>query len=291
MPNGFTGRITDALANKLSSARDATGLSTREVATRLAKRVSISHATIANYEKGRTIPNLEVLALLASLYERPLHWFLESGENLSGVRYRNLKSRVRARDRHWFEAKAQQWLEAYAKLKQRLKRRLKRKFDSFEVSPDEPEEEVAKRVRKQAKIALDAPVPSVVGLRSDDSGEVLHYVVTKRKNGEWVRLEGNYERLPAMPPDFLTDEEWLALEAAYDEVLIARNLGSDNLAYSDSLAKEIGKEFAKRARRVVLPALLFSAIMAKRKRGEWTKLNPKPAVGDIGFSDIDEVAS
>jgi hypothetical protein len=126
--------------------------------------------------------------------------------------------------------------------------------------------------------------------RSDEQGEVLHYVVTKRKNGEWVRLEGNHERLPAMEPDFLTDEEWLALEAAYDEVLISRNLGSDNLAYSDSLAKEIGKEFAKRARRVVLPALLFSAIMAKRKRGEWPKLNPKPDDGDIGFSDIDDVA-
>ena len=116
--------VADSLAGKLKTARSLMGLSTRAVSQKLAPRFSISHATIANYESGRTIPPLDVLAALAELYERPLTWFLERGKVLTGVQYRNLKSRVRMLDLHMFEADVQRWIDAYVNLERRLNRRL-----------------------------------------------------------------------------------------------------------------------------------------------------------------------
>src|SRR4051794_29706701 len=104
------------LARKLKQARLATGLSTRAVATRLSEPARVSHATIANFESGRSAPNLQNLAALADLYQRPLTWFLDSQPALSGVRYRNLKSKVRVSARHAFEGIAQTWLQAYRRV-------------------------------------------------------------------------------------------------------------------------------------------------------------------------------
>ena len=99
-------------------------MSTRVVASKLSKRFPISHATIANYESGRSVPPLDILAALAELYERPLNWFLENGKCLTGVRYRNLKSKVRMADLHRFEADVQRWVDAYVALEQKLNRPL-----------------------------------------------------------------------------------------------------------------------------------------------------------------------
>src|SRR4051812_22626673 len=110
-------RLTDSfggdLPSKLKSARQAAGLSTREVAERLADRVSVSHATIANYEKGRTQPPLDVLAELARVYRRDPQWFLERTSPLTGVRYRHYKSKVTAAEKQQYEASGLRWLEAY----------------------------------------------------------------------------------------------------------------------------------------------------------------------------------
>jgi len=125
--------------------------------------------------------------------------------------------------------------------------------------------------------------------RHDAPSEVLHYIVTKRKNDEWVTFDGKHKRLQSMPDDFLTPEQWGFLQEAYTEVLVQRNLGSDNLAFFPDLAKEIGRAFAVRSGRVVLPALLFAAIEAKRKRGEWIKL-PGTRDKGIDFGDADQVA-
>ena len=75
-----------SLANKLKAARTLTGMSTRAVAAMFSRRFPISHATIANYESGRSTPPLDILAALAELYDRPLNWFLEHGKCLTGVR-------------------------------------------------------------------------------------------------------------------------------------------------------------------------------------------------------------
>ena len=110
--------VMSQIADKLKRARLATGMSTRAVAARVSKRLGISHATIANYEKGRSVPPVTILAALADVYERPLNWFLENGRSLTDVRYRNVKSKVRVKDRHRFEGEAQRWLEAYTRIEQ-----------------------------------------------------------------------------------------------------------------------------------------------------------------------------
>jgi Zn-dependent peptidase ImmA (M78 family) len=160
----FTARALPSLAAKLASARAASGLSTRAVKDQLGNRFSISHATIANYEKARTIPTLEVLAVLADVYERPLTWFFESGPSLSGIRYRNLKSKVRVGDRHLFEAKAQHWLEAYARLESRLGEPLRPQHGVPGIGLDQPEHEIARNVRKILKLRQEEPIPSIVAV-------------------------------------------------------------------------------------------------------------------------------
>lgn len=164
MPTNFTASILPSLAQKLKAARAATGLSTRAVSNRIGKQPAISHSTIANYEKARTMPTLEVLAVLANVYERPLTWFLETGPALSGIRYRNLKSKVRVGDRHLFEAKAQHWLEAYVRLESRLGKPLRPKHPLPEIAPDEPDHVIAAKVRKILKLKDDMPIPSVVSV-------------------------------------------------------------------------------------------------------------------------------
>lgn len=72
--------VQESLAGKLKTARSLTGMSTRSVAAKMAARFPISHATIANYESGRSVPPMDVLATLAQLYERPINWFLERGK-------------------------------------------------------------------------------------------------------------------------------------------------------------------------------------------------------------------
>ena len=50
--------------------------------------------------------------------------------------------------------------------------------------------------------------------RGDSPSQVLHYIITKRKNGDWVRLDGEHKRLKTMPEDFLSTEEWEILQTS-----------------------------------------------------------------------------
>ena len=152
-----------SLANKLKAARTLTGMSTRAVAAMLSRRFPISHATIANYESGRSTPPLDILAALAELYDRPLNWFLEHGKCLTGVRYRNLKSKVRMADLHRFEADVQRWIDAYVTLELRLKRPLKPTIKNFRAKDGAKPDELARDARRKLGIEReDEPILSVV---------------------------------------------------------------------------------------------------------------------------------
>jgi hypothetical protein len=127
--------------------------------------------------------------------------------------------------------------------------------------------------------------------RGDSPGEVLHYIITKRKNGDWVRLDGEHKRLRTMPEDFLSTEEWEILQEVYDERVVGQGVGTDALAYDNDLARQIQREFARRAGRAVEGSLLVAAIIAKRKRGEWTKLRPGADTnGHAGSRDANDIA-
>lgn len=108
------------LGERLRSARIAAGLSTRALADRLEGRVKLSHATLANYERGDTQPGIDVVSAIASELNRPLQWFLQSGLALRNVRYRHRKSLVTQTACVQFEFAAQTWLDAYLFVEQRL---------------------------------------------------------------------------------------------------------------------------------------------------------------------------
>jgi Zn-dependent peptidase ImmA (M78 family)/DNA-binding XRE family transcriptional regulator len=158
----FTSALQGCLADKLKEARKGTGFSTREVAERLTEKFQISHATIANYEKGRSQPTLPLLAALAELYDRPMNWFLERGPMFTGIRYRNLPSRVRDSEKHRYEAEALRWLEGYIKIEQFLDVSLPAGIARPEPPPKANPSVFARNIRAELGIAEDAPVPSAI---------------------------------------------------------------------------------------------------------------------------------
>lgn len=158
-PSGQSGSAT--VGDRMRMARQALGWSTRKAAAQIRPGIVISHATLANYEKGATSPPVEVLAGLAALYDRPVGWFLARGPMLSGVRYRNAKSKVGVRDTRCFEGEAQRWLDAYIAIERYLSEPLKCDLD-FEAALDEPPARTASRLRRELDLDEDDPVPSVI---------------------------------------------------------------------------------------------------------------------------------
>jgi Zn-dependent peptidase ImmA (M78 family) len=184
--------VRQSLASKLKAARMLTGMSTRTVAAKLGMRFSISHATIANYESGRSAPPTDILAALAAVYDRPLNWFLERGRTLSGIRYRNLKSRVRITDLHRFEADTQRWIDAYVTLESRLKKPLKPSITDLRVPAELRPNELARLVRRALKLKDDEPVPSVVDVLEKFGLRVMENATELRIDGLAARYEGDY---------------------------------------------------------------------------------------------------
>ena len=68
MAKNVVRRVNINLALRLREARRETGLSTRAVAAKLPRRFSVSHATIASYENGTTVPPVDLLGALADFY-------------------------------------------------------------------------------------------------------------------------------------------------------------------------------------------------------------------------------
>jgi Zn-dependent peptidase ImmA (M78 family)/DNA-binding XRE family transcriptional regulator len=158
----FTAALHGGLADKLREARKGMGISTREVAANLGERFQVSHATIANYEKGRSQPTMPLLMSLAQLYDRPLNWFLESGPVFTGIRYRNLPSRVRESEKHRYEAESLRWLEGYIKIEQSLDAALVARFPRPTPPTNANPAAFAKSIREKLGIADNAPIPSVI---------------------------------------------------------------------------------------------------------------------------------
>lgn len=149
------------LATKLKQARLATGQSTRAVSERLPEPLRVSHATLTNYESGRSQPTVELLSVLAKVYDRPLGWFFSDALTLSGVRYRNRKSRVRQSDLARYEAHAVKWVQAYRLLERSVDRPLEGDLQNFRIQPEESGAAAAARLREQMDLAPDRRIGSV----------------------------------------------------------------------------------------------------------------------------------
>jgi len=168
MPKKKFSRIDKNLARRLKEARQEVGLSVRAVATGLSKIHSISHTTIASYENGTTVPPIDVLGLLADIYQRPVNWFLDSRESLSGVRYLNLQSRVPLSEQRRYAAQAGKWAEAYIALVRHLQSRPETRWlDSAGTSPVE----LAHKIRTE-HLNLDdtQPVQDMIAVLESFSG-------------------------------------------------------------------------------------------------------------------------
>lgn len=167
-------------------------MSTRAVADKLAKRFPISHATIANYESGRSSPPIEVLAAIAELYDRPISWFLDRGKSLTGVRYRNLKSRVKQRDLHRFEAEVQRWVDAYVAVEKRLKKPLTAELAKPRLSKTAGSDDLSREVRRSLQVSEDDPIPSVVEVLEKFGVRVLEQPTEIRVDGLAAKYDNEY---------------------------------------------------------------------------------------------------
>lgn len=154
------------VATRLKQARFATGLSTRAVSERIQKQFpqgKLSHTAISKYEKGESSPPVKTLDLFASVYGRPVEWFLEPTQPLTGIRYRS-GSRVLVSERHQYESLAQHWLEAYAKLERQLNQPLVAKTPIRSDFQAKTPKELAVEVRKIMGLDASLPVFSVVSV-------------------------------------------------------------------------------------------------------------------------------
>lgn len=151
------------IGERMKMARLAKGLSTRAVAEKLKAIAPISHATLANYEKGVTRPPIDVVSAIATLYERPINWLLGDGHTLTGIRYRNVKSKVGVGDKHRFEGQAQRWFDAYIALEKHLGEPLDSVLEFEAIKGDLPAQ-TAKRLRDELNLDDCDPIPSVIEL-------------------------------------------------------------------------------------------------------------------------------
>jgi len=150
------------IGERLRSARVAAGMSTRALAECIAQRVKISHATLANYERGDTQPGIDLITAVADELGRPVQWFLQSGLTLRNVRYRHRKSLVTQTACVQFEFAAQTWLDAYLHVEGKVDEPLSeaRAFDVDDVE-GRTSDERARCVREMLGLKDDEPLYSV----------------------------------------------------------------------------------------------------------------------------------
>lgn len=181
------------ISARLREARLATGMSTRAVAEYIGKKYpgqAISHASIANYESGKSDPPTIAVSILALVYERPITWFFETGTPLTGIQYRQLSSRVRIRERHQFEVQVQHWLEAYVRLENRLRTPLTPKH-RIDIKPGTTPEQLAQQVRRIYRLKDNQPVDSVVEILEDFGIRTMEMPTKLRVDGLAAKLGSN----------------------------------------------------------------------------------------------------
>ncbi len=120
--------------------------------------------------------------------------------------------------------------------------------------------------------------------RSVVAEDLLHYMITRRKQGRWETLNGDHKRLAPVLDDLLAPEEWLVL----DEVYVQIGIGADTYFFDHEAAHEFASELSRRLERPFETHALAAAIVERRKSGSLPKLEP---AAEHGFDDIDQVAS
>jgi hypothetical protein len=123
--------------------------------------------------------------------------------------------------------------------------------------------------------------------RTESPPDVLHFMITKRKDGKWEKLGRNAGGNYTPPEVSFTEEDNKHLDSIHEEFQIA----SDNYALNADAAKRLQDEFARRTGRIVPAMVLAAAMISRRKAGALATLKPKADDHGIGFSDIDKIAN
>ena len=213
MAKNTVSRVDRNLARRLREARREVGLSTRAVAVKLPDRLAVSHATIASYENGVTVPPVDVLAALADIYVRPLNWFLEKRETLSCFRYRNLPSRVRLTERRQFEAITGKWIDAYFNLERHLKSHPVRRHSAAPSPEDDLPDVLAAKVRREfLHLTDDQPIQNVVTVLESFSTWALELKASFGIDGAATRR--GEEFIVVLNPDVANDR--VRMNAAHE---------------------------------------------------------------------------
>jgi hypothetical protein len=128
--------------------------------------------------------------------------------------------------------------------------------------------------------------------RSDSPEDVLHYMRTVRKAGDWETLGTEARRLDpseyAIPS--LTPEEKDALIEEYLEIgRIHGGIGNDSFAHDPSLRVELERAFFGRSARFINGLLLIAVLTDIRKAGCLEKVTEHSYISQPSFTDLDEV--
>ena len=73
------------VAKRLRQAREAAGLSQRQLGIVSGLDISVASPRINQYEQGRHMPNLQMLARLGRILDRPLPWFYAIDDELAAL--------------------------------------------------------------------------------------------------------------------------------------------------------------------------------------------------------------
>lgn len=112
------------------------------------------------------------------------------------------------------------------------------------------------------------------------SGALLHYMIRRRKDGNWETFDGQHRRARPIPQDLLSEDEWRVVDRLYVE----SGIGADTFLYDDDAAAAFSGKVAAALGRGIRPDLLAAALVDRRKDDKLPRLRP-----DEGFEDIDQV--
>ena len=73
------------MALRIREAREAAGLSQRQLGIVAGLDVSVASPRINQYEQGRHMPNLQMLERLGQILDRPLPWFYAIDNELAAL--------------------------------------------------------------------------------------------------------------------------------------------------------------------------------------------------------------
>lgn len=123
--------------------------------------------------------------------------------------------------------------------------------------------------------------------RSDTGEELLHYMITQRKQKvkKWPTFDGDHLRSPSSEGLLSPDEEQI-LRRVYTDLILPLNIGTEEFGYDRELKDAVARRFSIAARRAIPGDTLVGFIEARRKRGKWMTLRDDRR----GFGDMDEAA-